>query len=123
MAYVVLEDALLQNPQPAVLQSLSDDPKTAHNGAHPCSPFDTFASNFSFWLHSRVLCILRYDTRWRDKDVSEGNQLLIGGKGGEEAARRETPEEKRKRLEELDALLEGAGRAHDAASNATSSSG
>lgn len=29
------------------------------------------------------------------------------GKGGDEAARRETPEETRKRLEELDALLEG----------------
>jgi hypothetical protein len=39
-------------------------PTMAHTS--PCSPFDAFASNSSFWLHSRVLCILRHDTRWRD---------------------------------------------------------
>jgi hypothetical protein len=37
----------------------------------PCSPFDTFASNSSFWLLSRVLCILRYDTRWRDMESAQ----------------------------------------------------
>ena len=44
---------------------------------------------------------------WRGRTCRKLISFSSAGKGGEEAARRETPEETRKRLEELDALLDG----------------
>jgi hypothetical protein len=47
-------------PTMPLTHSLKNNPEWR---THPSA---TSASNFSFWLHSLVLCILCYDTRWRD---------------------------------------------------------
>lgn len=51
--------------------------------------------------------LVRSVREWRGRTCRKVISFSSAGKGGEEAARRETPEETRKRLEELDALLEG----------------
>jgi len=51
--------------------------------------------------------LVRSVRAWRGRTCRKVISFSSAGKGGEEAARRETPEETRKRLEELDALLEG----------------
>lgn len=51
--------------------------------------------------------LVRSVREWRGRTCRKVVSFSSSGQGGEEAARRETPEETRRRLEELDALLEG----------------
>ncbi|XP_066400225.1 uncharacterized protein [Miscanthus floridulus] len=66
---------------------------------HPLAPSAGGGGAFSAGL-------VRSVREWRGRTCRKLISFSSAGKGGEEAARRETPEETRKRLEELDALLE-----------------
>ncbi|XP_035821240.1 uncharacterized protein [Zea mays] len=95
---------------PHALPHRADSDGRSPQSLHPLAQLDLAASPTTR-APMRAPMEGRPNPRTRSCSFTDTHRRVISfsstGPGGEEAARRETPEETRKRLEELDALLEG----------------